>query len=83
MGAPIYGETTCFVCNHNFKYSGELGALKVLNPSFVHAESVIATGTFQSSKGKMAELELVVECPKCKTKNKTTESIECIPEGIR
>lgn len=78
MGAPINGKTICYLCRHTFEYVGELGTIKIIESPNVHAESVIATGTFCGTNGNMVDLEIIVECPKCGTKNKTTNSIKSI-----
>lgn len=75
MGAIINGETKCYVCNQHIEYVGGLGTTNNIESPFVKAESVIATGTVQGTQGILAELEIIVTCPKCESKNKTTNSI--------
>lgn len=75
MGAPINGETKCFLCNHSFKYVSELGRVEIIDSPAVKAEAAIATGNFTGTEGRIAELEIIVACPKCGTRNKTFNSI--------
>lgn len=75
MGALINGETKCFLCNHTFNYVSELGGAEIIESPAVKAESAIATGNFLGTEGRVAELEIIVACPKCGTRNKTVSSI--------
>ncbi|RHW37553.1 hypothetical protein D1B33_08460 [Lysinibacillus yapensis] len=78
MEKPIFGETTCYVCGQNINYVGELGSTKMIKTDSVIAESVVATGNVPATNGVMVELEIVVKCPKCESKNKTTDSIPSV-----
>lgn len=78
MGALINGSTNCNLCNYVINYVGNLGSSKIIDSPDVYAESVVATGRFTSSEGVNTDLEIIVECPNCSAKNKTTHSIKSI-----
>lgn len=69
----------CIVCRHNFSYIGSLDSENVLESnSSVIADSVIAIGTHQATDGKHIEVEVVVTCPECKSKQKQLNAAKVV-----
>lgn len=75
IGGTINGECICYMCKHNFNYAAPLGSTEVQTPIEI-AESVVATGNISGSEGTLVELEIIVKCPGCKTKNKTISTLK-------
>lgn len=79
MTAPINGNTKCLICNEDFRYTAMLGNGNLLhtNVQTVLAESAIAVGKLgMTNDGPKVDVEIIVECPHCKIKNKVLNNIK-------
>lgn len=69
----ISGENECFVCGNNIRWQAHIGepgmTARRVDSTRTQAEAV-AIGKVTTTQGRKVQYEIIVECPRCKNKNK-------------
>ncbi len=67
------------MCGHNISYIGSLDSENRLDSnSSTVADSVVASGSHHATDGKYIEVEVVVTCPECKSKQKQLNAAKVV-----